>query len=100
MRATTTRTPRSTAKKNAPATEVELLPPEGPVEACSLDEAIIEEVMAQFDRSGFVGALAEKVAPLLAGTIKLDQLANRLLEQRQERLSEQLVERLLDRLGG
>ena len=100
MRATTTRTPRSTAKKNAPATELELLPPEGPVEACSLDEAIIDRVMAQFDRSEFIGALAEKVAPLLAGTISLDQFAARFLEQRLERLSAQLVERLLDRLGG
>jgi len=70
------------------------------VEPCSLDEAIIEEVMAQFDRLGVVCAIAEKVAPRLAGAITLDQLANRLLEQRQERLSEQLVERLLARLGG
>ena len=101
--ATTTRTPRATAKKKAteyPATEVELLPPEGPVEPCSLDEAIIDQVMAQVDRSEFIGALAEKVALHLAGTIKLDELAARLLEQRLERLSAQLVERLLDRLGG
>ena len=96
MPATTTRTPRVAAKKKA----TEPPPPEEPVEPCSLDEAIIEEVMAQFDRSGVVGALAEMVAPRLAGAIRLDKLANRLLEQRQERLSEQLVERLLDRLGG
>ena len=102
MPATTTRTPRVAAKKKAaedPTTDVEPPPPEGPVEPCSLDEAIIEEVMAQFDRSGVVGALAEMVAPRLARAIRLDQLANRLVEQRQERLSEQLVERLLDRLG-
>ena len=102
MPATTTRTPRATAKKKAteyPATEVELLPPEGPVEACSLDEAIVDRVMAQFDRSEFIGALAEKVAPRLAGTISLDHFAARFLQQRQERLSAQLVEQLLDRLG-
>ena len=102
MPATTTRTPRATAKKKAieyPATEVELLAPEGPVEPRSLDEAIIEEVMAQFDRSEFIGALAEKVAPRLAATIKLDDFAARFLQQREERLSAQLVERLLDRLG-
>ena len=102
MPATTTRTPRAAAKKRAaedPATEVEPPPPEGPVEPCSLDDAILEEVMAQFDRSGVVGALAEKVAPRLAGAIKLDELAARLLEQRQERLAAQLVERLLERLG-
>ena len=38
--------------------------------------------------------------PRLAGAIKLDELAARLLERRQERLSAQLVERLLEKLGG
>ena len=95
MPATTTRTPRVAARRKA----TEPPPSEGPVEPCSLDEAIIDQVMAQVDRSEFIGALAEKVAPRLAGTIKLDELAARLLEQRLERLSAQLVERLLDRLG-
>ena len=67
---------------------------------CSLDEAIIDQVLTQFDRLAVVSAIAEKAAPRLAGTIKLDQLAERFLQQREERLSEQLVERLLTRLGG
>ena len=67
---------------------------------CSLDEAIIDQVMAQFDRLAVVSAIAEKAAPRLAGTIKLERLAERFLQQREERLSEQLVERLLHKLGG
>ena len=95
MPATTTRTPRAAAKKKA----TEPPPPEEPVEPCSLEEAIIKEVMAQFDRSGVVGALAEMVAPRLARAIRLDELADRLLQQRQEQLSAQLVERLLEKLA-
>ena len=103
MSATSTRPLHATARKKAvedPATDVELPPPEGLQEGPSLDDAILEEVLNQFDRSGIIGALAEKMAPRLAGAIKLDELAASLLERRQERLSAQLVERLLEKLGG
>ena len=103
MPATSTRTPRAAAQKKAtedPPVDVEPPPSEEPPEAPSLDDAILDGVMAHCDRSGIVEALAEKVAPRLAGAIKLDELAARLLERRQERLSAQLVERLLEKLGG
>jgi len=103
MSATSARKSRGAAQKKAveaPAINVEPPPSEALQEGPSLDDAILEEVMAQFDRSGIIGALAEKMAPRLAGAIKLDELAARLLERRQERLSTQLVERLLEKLSG
>ena len=103
MSATSARKSRAAAKKKGPedpAIDVEPPPSEALQEGPSLDDAILEEVMAQFDRSGIIGALAEKMAPRLAGAIKLDELAARLLERRQEKLSARLVEHLLTRLSG
>ena len=65
-----------------------------------LDEAILREVLNQFDSSEIIGALAEKVAPRLAASVKLDELAGRILEKRQEKLSARLTELILEQLSG
>ena len=102
MPATSSRTSRVAAQKKAveaPAIIVEP-PSEAPSDAPSLDDAVLNEVMAQFDCSEIIVAIAQKMAPRLATTIKVDDLATYILERRQEKLSAQLVEKLVEKLSG
>ena len=103
MSATSARKSRGAAQKKAveaPAINVEPPPSEALQEGPSLDDAIVDQVLHQFDCSGIVGALAERMASRLATTIKVDDLATRILERRQEKLSAQLVEKLVEKLSG
>ena len=103
MPATSSRTSRVAAQKKAveaPAIIVEPPPSEAPSDAPSLDDAVLNEVMAQFDCSEIVVAIAQKMAPRLATTIKVDDLATYILQRRQEKLSARLVEKLVEKLSG
>ena len=103
MPAASTRTLRASSgnkKTGASIIGVESLPSEAPMDSPGLDEAILREVLNQFDSSEIIGALARKVAPRLAASVKLDELAGQILETRQEKLSARLTELILEQLSG